>query len=280
MKNIGYYNGNTGLIEEMTVPMNDRAIYFADGIYDVACAKNGVVYLMREHISRFFKSCCRIDIALPFTKEWLGEELTQLVGQVDADLCRVYWQVSRGTAPRSHHYPEGVRPNLYITVTPMTLPDQKKKMRLLTLKDKRSLYCDIKSISRLPNVIAAQRAKEAGCDDAVMHRGQQVTECSHANISILKNGIFRTAPGDSYVFPGIARSHIIAACRKLRVPVDETPFNIEELFQADEVIVSSSTKFCMSAGEIDGRKVGGKASELLCSIQDEVIDEFYCAVGP
>ena len=279
MENIGYYNGKSGLIEEMSVPMNDRAIYFADGVYEVACAKNGIVYLMNEHIDRFFRSCGRIDIQPPFTKEWLGDTLSGLIRQVDADVCRVYWQVSRGTALRSFPYPEGARPNLYITATPLELPDLKAKLRLITLEDKRSLFCDIKSIALLPNVMAAQRAKEAGCDEAVLHRVQRVTECSHSNILILKNGTLRTAPCDNYILPGIARRHIIGACRKLRIPVDEKPFTVEELFAADEVLLSSSTKFCLSAAEVDGRRVGGKAEGLLSSIQEEVMDEFHCAVG-
>ena len=36
MKNIAYYNGKTAPIEEMMVPMNDRACYFGDGVYDAA----------------------------------------------------------------------------------------------------------------------------------------------------------------------------------------------------------------------------------------------------
>jgi D-alanine transaminase len=95
----------------------------------------------------------------------------------------------------------------------------------------------------------------------------------------LKDGKLKTAPTDCYILPGIARAHIIKACKKLCIPVDETPFTLEELKNADEIIVSSSSKFCLSVNQINDDFVGGKAPELLKSIQDEVFDEFLCGVG-
>ena len=108
----------------------------------------------------------------------------------------------------------------------------------------------------------------------MFHRGDRVTECAHSNVHILKDGVFRTAPTDCYILPGIARAHLISACKRLGVPVDETPFTLEELMAADEVIVSSSGCLGLAADEIDGKPVGGKAPELLKKIQNEVWNEF------
>ncbi len=279
MKNIGYYNGKSGLIEEMTIPMNDRACYFGDGVYEATCAKNGVVYLADEHIDRLFNNCGLIDIKPPRTKAELRQLLTDLLARVDADDCFVYWQVSRATARRNHLYPAGVPANLYITIVPQPLVDLSQKIKLITLEDTRFLHCNIKTLNLLPSVIYSQRAEAAGCQESVLHRGDRVTECAHSNVSILKNGRFRTAPTDCYILPGIARAHIIKACKKLEIPVDETPFTVQELRDADEIIVSSSSKFCLSACELDGKPAGGKASDLLEAIQREVLAEFMRGVG-
>lgn len=64
--------------------------------------------------------------------------------------------------------------------------------------------------------------------------------------------------GDRYILPGIARRHLIDQCGVLGIPVDETPFTLKELMDADEVIVSSSSTLCIQAVEIDGKPVGGK----------------------
>ena len=56
MKNVGYYNGKIGLIEEMTVPMNDRAMYFGDGVYDATYAATRRIFELDSHMERFFNS--------------------------------------------------------------------------------------------------------------------------------------------------------------------------------------------------------------------------------
>ena len=68
MKEIGYYNGKTGPLGEMTVPMNDRVCWFGDGVYDVALAPGRVPYLFDRHIDRFFTSAALIRI-VPYLRQ-------------------------------------------------------------------------------------------------------------------------------------------------------------------------------------------------------------------
>ncbi len=125
----------------------------------------------------------------------------------------------------------------------------------------------------------ATRADRAGCQEAVLHRGSRVTECAHSNVSILKDGVFRTAPTDELILPGIARANLIALCRRLSVPVAEEPFTLDDLMAADEIIISSSSGFCMSAREVDGVPVGGRDPELLRALQEGVWRQFIEETG-
>lgn len=101
-----------------------------------------------------------------------------------------------------------------------------------------------------------------------------MTECAHSNCHILKDGILYTAPADNLILPGIARAHLIHICKKLEIPVSETPYTLKEMMDADEVLVTSSTKLCVAANEIDGTPVGGRAPETLKNILDAVMDEY------
>ena len=81
MKNIAYYNGKTAPIEEMMVPMNDRACYFGDGVYDATIAVNHVPMHFDDHIDRIYRSAKLIDIDIPMPKaemaiptHWIAEE--------------------------------------------------------------------------------------------------------------------------------------------------------------------------------------------------------------
>lgn len=277
MENLGYYNGTFGPIEEIMIPMNDRVHYFGDGVYDATCSRNHVIYLIDEHIDRFFNSAGLLKIKLPYTKAELKSILQEMVEKVDGKDLFVYWQATRGTAPRNHAFPD-VQPNLWITITPTTLPDMTERIPLTSTEDTRYLHCNIKTLNLLPSVMAAEKAEEENCLECVFHRGDIVTECAHSNVSILKDGVLKTHPNDHFILPGIAKAHLIKACKQLQIPVDETPYTVEELRAADEIIVTSSSKFCMVASSFEGKPVGGKAPELVDSIQEVLMKEFtdYC----
>ena len=116
MNNLGYYNGKIGTIEEMTVPMTDRAFYFGDGVYDAVLCRNNIPYLLDIHIDRLFYNCQRLDINAPYTKDEVRDIIWELVKKVDANEKFVYFHISRGSAIREHEY-ENMQGNLLITVT-------------------------------------------------------------------------------------------------------------------------------------------------------------------
>ena len=275
MKNLGFYNGKYDLLENMQVPMLDRACYFGDGVYDASYASNHTIFALQDHLDRFFNSAKLLDIKIPYTKEKLGEILCDMVNKVDSPEQFVYWQVTRGTGIRNHIYPQDMVGNIWIMLTPKTLQDRDKEMRLITMEDTRFFHNNIKTINLIPAVMYSTKASNQGYDECVLHRGlNRVTECAHSNVSILKDGCFITAPTDEYILPGIARKHLIEACHRLNVPVEERIYSVEELLNADEIIVSSSTNLCLRAKSVNNQTVGGKDLTLFKKLQDEVYQEF------
>ena len=270
MKNIAYYNGKTGLIEEMMVPMNDRACYFGDGVYDATAALNHVPMHFDDHIDRIFSSAKLIDIDIPMTKDEMKRMLLDLIAQVDGDSLMVYWQVTRGVGMRNHPYSGAeTKPSVWAFVKPLKMRDPYGVYKCITMEDTRFLHCNIKTINLLPAVIANQRAMEAGCDETIFHRGDRVTECSHSNVHIIKDGVLRTAPCDNLILPGIVRKQILSVCRDIGVPVVEAPFTVAELMDADEIFFTSSSALSSRVAEIDGRSVGMKDEKTFAAIRDE-----------
>jgi len=273
VKNLGYYNGKIGLIEEMSVPMNDRAGYFGDGIYDATYSRNHIIYALDEHIDRFYNSARLVGMEVPMTKEALADLLCDLVRRVDDGEQFVYWQLTRGTSPRNHAFPD-VTPNLWVMLKPAAVKDTYQPIKLITMEDTRFLHCNIKTLNLLPNVLAAQRAESSGAHEAVFHRGDRVTECAHSNVHIIKNETFITAPTDNLILPGIARAHLIRTAKALGYAVEERPFTVSELMAADEVIISSAGSFCLAAAEVDGIPVGGRAPVMLRRMQDALVEDW------
>ena len=269
MKNIAYYNGKTGPIEEMMVPMNDRACYFGDGVYDATMAVNHVPMHFDDHIERIYNSARLIDIEIPMPKEEMKRILQSLIDQVEGDSLFVYWQVTRGVGMRNHPYSGAATgPSLWAWVRPNGMRDVYGAYRCITMEDTRFLHCNIKTINLLPAVIANQRAVEAGCDETIFHRGDRVTECSHSNVHILKDGVLHTAPCDNLILPGIARKHILEICGEQGIPVVEAPFTVDELMAADEVFFSSSSAVTCRVREIDGKPVGMRDEATFARIRD------------
>lgn len=275
MKNLGYYNGKYDLIENMTVPMNDRACYFGDGIYEAAYARNYIIYALDEHIDRFYDSARALGIVIPHTKAELSDIIYDLLKKVDSDEQLVYFQVSRGTEMRNHAPAPELVGNIWITLKPMKIKNIYEPMKLITVPDTRFFHCNMKTLNLLPTVLASKAAADAGVDEAVFHRGDIVTECAHSNIFIIReDGAVQTAPADNMILAGVARSHMISACREFGISVIEEHFTVEEMMKAAEIVVTSSGTLCRPAEYIDGIKVGGGAQAILKSLQDKLLGDY------
>lgn len=279
MERLGYYNGAFGPLEDMMVPMNDRVSWFGDGVYDAGPCRNYHIFALDEHVDRFFRSAAALQIRMPVGKEELKHTLNRLLRKMDTGNLFVYYQVTRGTGLRKHAFTDGPA-NLWITMTPAQISDGLTPIRLITTEDTRFFHCDIKTLNLIPAVMASQKAEAAGCHEAVFYRpGGRVTECAHSNVHILSKGVLHTAPADNLILPGIARAHLLRACKALDIPFREEAFSLTDLFAADEIIVTSSSNLCLRADQIDGRCVGGKDLKRYERLRTYLLDEFYAATA-
>lgn len=276
MKNLGYYNGHYDEIENMYIPMTDRVCWFGDGIYDATYSHNHKIFDLDAHLNRFFNSARLLDINMPVEKQELAELLRELVLKVDDGDQFVYIQLTRGSGLRSHIYSNGTqnKANLWITLTPSSVEDTYKPIDVITYEDKRFEYCNCKTLNLIPSCLAATAAERAGCDEAIFHRGDIVTECAHSNVSIFKDGKVITHPLDDKVLPGTARIRLLAFAEKLGYAVEEREYTLDELMQADEIVVHSTGSFCIPVRSVDGKAVGSKAPEMLRRIQDALVADF------
>ena len=278
MEDLGYYNGKYDRIENMTVPMNDRACYFGDGLFEVAYCRNRKIYALSEHMDRLYASAEALGINIPITEKEFSALIYEMSGKVDSHEQIIYWQVSRGTAPRNHAPAEGMMANIWIMIRPKVLVDIYTPMKLITVEDTRFFHCNMKTLNLIPTVMASREAEMRGAEEAVFHRGDRVTECAHSNISIITDeGVVKTAPADEMILAGVARAHFINKCHELSIPVVEEPYTVAEMMAAAEIIVTSSGTLCRPACEIDGISVGGRAPKLLKALQDGLLGDFMRA---
>jgi len=265
MVSYAYYNGNFGKSEDIKIPLSDRAIFFGDAVYDAAIGRYEFIMWENEHIMRLLSNANRIGIQHSYTKSFLSALLREIAVKSCIPEYFIYMQISRNKSRRIHSG-VGCGANLLITIEPFEI-NNSLPLKLSLYEDKRYRYCDIKTVNLLPSVLASTDAELRGCDEAVFIRDGLVTECAKSNVSILKDGILKTHPTNNRILPGIARRHLLLTCEKMGIPYMEEAFTIEELFAADEILVTSTTKLCRRANMLDGKSVGmhdGENAEKIC----------------
>ena len=269
MEGYAYYNGKIGRCDDISIPLTDRLIYFGDGVYDVITGHSGKLFLLEDHINRLFSGMKSLNMICSFTKDDLISLIYMLIDISQYQSYLVYISCSRSLDERQHSYLNCTSTNLLITIKRFTLQD-KDTLKLIVTADRRYNYCNIKTINLLPSVIAATSAEMEGCDEAIFVRDGIVTECAHSNIFIIKDNKLVTHPESSLILSGITRKYLIKTAAEYNINIIERGFTLEELLNADEVIVTSTTKLAKKATSVNGYVVGGKNTELFSKLSHAI----------
>ena len=274
MEYLGYYNGRYGDLNEIKADILDRGLYFGDGVYDVAYCYNKKVFALDEHVDRFFSAAELLDLNLGINKKDLYSLIYNLLDKVDGEKLIIYWHATRGSMIRDHFFPDNIRANLLITIKPGELRDINQSIKVCLSDDLRHKMCNIKTLNLLPNVMALYHAEKNKCQEVIFHREGRITECAHSNVSILKNGVLITPPADNCILAGTGRAHLMATARELNIKVKEEKFYKEDLFDADEIILTAAGSLCIDVIEISGISVGKKDRDRIISIRKKLANEF------
>ncbi|MBC2207286.1 D-amino-acid transaminase [Listeria booriae] len=277
---------NNQLIErvEAKIDIEDRGYQFGDGVYEVVRAYNGQFFTYEEHIDRLYASANKIDLVIPFEKAELRELLEGLLKANNIGTGNVYLQVTRGIqSPRNHVVPELPLEGV-LTASASEVPRDttlfEQGRKAILEEDVRWLRCDIKSLNLLGNTMAKNKAHQAGAFEAILHRGEEVTEGSATNAYIIKDGTLMTHAADNLILSGITRQVILKVARDIGVPVAETGFTLADLVTADEVFISSTTIEVTPIIEIDGKQVrDGKRGPITKKIHDAFTAEVLKQCG-
>ncbi|WP_174614360.1 D-amino-acid transaminase [Virgibacillus ihumii] len=251
---------NNEIIErENIVDIEDRAYQFGDGIYEVIGVYNGKPLMLDEHMERLERSAREIRLDLPESTAQLKQKLEELVSVNKLEEGIIYMQISRGIASREHYFPGDDVSSVTVAYTReedrMTdVEDQGAKAVLVD--DIRWLRCDIKTLNLLPNAMAKQEAVENDAVEAILHRGETVTEASASNVFMVKNGELYTHPADNYILNGITRKKLLQLAAELGIKTNEETFTVDELLAADEVFVSATKLDVIPILQVDNHTIG------------------------
>ncbi len=241
------------------VPVMDRGFIFGDGVYEVIPVYGGRLFRLDEHLQRLDNSLAGIRLANPMAMAEWTEILERLVQENGGGEQSVYLQLTRGHAPRDHAFPEQTQPTVFISCSPLkpvAAAQLQQGVAAICLEDIRWKHCHIKAIALLPNILLRQQAIDAGAQEAILIRDGVVTEGAASNVFIVKDGVIKTPPKGPFLLPGITRDLLLELADSKGFTNHEWQFGLEELQQADEIWLTSSTKEVLPVTRLDNKPVG------------------------
>ncbi|WP_233096059.1 aminotransferase class IV [Alicyclobacillus sp. SO9] len=242
MSEIYYVNGEFLSSKESVVPSEERGHQFGDGVYEVVRVYGGRPFLLNWHLERLDRSCKAIGVENPLSHEEWTELISEAVRRSGEEEAQVYWQVTRGIAPREHLFPQA-QPSVTMTVKPLLLKASAKSSEksLLCIPDERWANTWIKTINLLPNVIAKETAHRFGAVEALFVKSGDFTEGSSSNAWFVRGTDIYTAPANRYILPGITRRFVLQLAQEIGYTVYEQSVALDDLHSMDEVFMTSTT---------------------------------------
>jgi D-alanine transaminase len=275
MSRIAYVNGRYLAFAAAMIHVEDRGYQFGDGVYEVCEVRGGRLIDARRHLERLWRSLGELRIRAPMSAKALRFVLREVVARNRIGYGVVYCQVTRGVARRDHAFPSPEpSPSLVVTARGLNRTRNEalaaKGIAVISVPDDRWGRVDIKTIGLLPNVLARQKAIEAGARDAwFVDKDGTVTEAASANAWIVTQaGTLVTRPADRGILRGITRTVLLDVIKARGLTLEERPFTLAEAYSAREAFVTSATQVVMSVVRIDDRTVGdGKPGPIATALR-------------
>jgi branched-chain amino acid aminotransferase len=267
-----YVNGRITGERDAVIPVLDHGFLYGEGVYEVLRTYRRKPFLYGAHMERLRKSAGMINLDVPFTdEEFLArvEETASVFHAAQGDSGRsteMYIRVllTRGVGQMTYDPAACPVPTLVIIIKPQAdLPAEayEKGVKVILVPVVRnhpfSINPLIKSNNLLNNALASQFAMRHGGFEAIMRNYRsEISECSQSNLFIVKNGVVLTPPIDAGLLAGITRAFVFDVGRACGTDVREATLNDADLFGADEMFLTSTTREIVPIVTVNESRIG------------------------
>jgi D-alanine transaminase len=249
----------------------DRGTFFGDGVYEVIRSYNGRIFALEDHLNRFSRSLAEIRITAVNIDD-VRQRVLKAFESASIGNARIYFHITRGSAPRDHRWTDDLKPNFFLTVTDLPDSTQSKLngVAVITYPDLRWKRCDIKSLNLLPNVLARQDAAQKGAKEAILvNEAGFITEGAASSFFAVFGKTVRTAPLQDNILPSITRKYVLQAALNARLTVAEKHFTPAEAMKADELFIAVTTQDIVGVVKFDDKVIGcGKPGNITKQLEE------------
>jgi branched-chain amino acid aminotransferase len=265
-------NGRISDQANAVVSVFDHGFLYGEGVYETLRTYNGQSFLFDRHMRRLRNSAGMLALGVPLTDGQIEARFADTVhaaGLGDAPGREAYIRilVTRGIGELTYDLSATPDPTVVVIVKPHVDPPREifergVKVSLVPVVRNHpgSVNPLIKSNNLMNNALAMQQAIRNGGYEGIMRNYKgELAECTQSNVFIVKNGAALTPPIDAGLLPGITRAFLFEVGADIGVPVREQVLHDEDLFDADECFLTSTTRELVPIVQVDDRKIGSGA---------------------
>lgn len=247
-----YFNNRFLQNDEAMLHISDLSIQRGYAIFDFFRTVDGIPLFLQDHLDRFYASAKAMHLNIKQTREELAGIIIELIKQTAVQEAGIRLMLTGGYSPDSF---EPAEPNLIIICNPIKMfdvADFEKGFSVITHEYQRDLPL-IKSTNYLVAVWLQPELKKQQADEVLYFNNNIITEFPRGNVFIVSGGKFVTP--EKNVLLGVTRKNILKIAANI-LPVEERHITVDELMQANEVFLCSTTKRIVPVIKINNNPVG------------------------
>jgi len=280
-----YIDGQFYPKSEAKISVYDHGLLYGDGIYEGIRAYNGVVFKLKEHIDRLYRSAHAIMLNIPLTKQEVMNAVIDTLRQNQMRDAYIRLVVTRGKGDLGLDPRKCPKASIIIiadTIQCKASDAQETGITTMFSWVKRNpvdaTTHEIKSLNYLNSILAKIEANACGVDEAMcLESNGYIAEGVGENVFIVKNGKLFTPPTSTGALTGITAEVVTEIAEKLGVTVTITNLTPFMLFTADEAFLTGTAMEMTPIREVNKRiindgKPGPVTKKLMAEFQKVIND--------
>lgn len=258
-------NGQLYDKEDAKISVYDHGLLYGDGVFEGIRSYGGKVFRLDEHLKRLWESAKAIRLAIPISREDLGQAIydTLRVNNIVDGYIRLVVTRGAGTLgldPNRTSDPQVIIITDHIALYPREMYE--KGLEIVTVSVVRNhpaaLSPRIKSLNYLNNILAKIEGLQAGCVEALMLNTKgEVAECTGDNVFLVRDGVLLTPPNEAGILEGVTRQAVIELARETGREVREIALTKHDVYIADEMFLTGTAAEVIPVVKVDSRSIGG-----------------------
>lgn len=248
--NVVSINGQIVPTARAHISVFDNSLLYAEGLFETFLAIDDHAVFGKEHLDRLSRGAKLIGLKVPASRAQLEKWTQEVLTAHPSKIKQLRLTITSGESARWAGRQGS--PQVIMIVAPHEMPTRALRLWVSPFRvDQESVFRRIKTISYAIQAAAFKQARQKQYDDALMlNEKGRVAEVSSANIFWVKKGTVYTPPLDAGCLEGTTRLVVHREARKIGIPIVERSATLAQLFTADEVFISSSTKLVAPITEI------------------------------